>query len=67
MFQRFRVTKKQKQIIEAKEKETLIQKHIIEEKQKEIIDSIKYARRIQNALMSSEKLIHKQLKDLNKK
>jgi hypothetical protein len=33
------------------------QKHLIEEKQREIIDSIKYAQRIQNALITSEKYI----------
>lgn len=40
---------------------------IIEEKQKEILDSIYYARRIQNALITSEKYIQKSLSKLNKK
>jgi tetratricopeptide (TPR) repeat protein len=34
-----------------------LQKQIIEEKQKEILDSIHYARRIQNALITSERYI----------
>ena len=43
------------------------QKHVIEEKQKEILDSIYYARRIQRALITNEKYIHKKLKFLNSK
>lgn len=35
------------------------QKKIIEEKNKDILDSIRYARRIQNALLPSEKYIDK--------
>ncbi|MCD6017126.1 MAG: protein serine/threonine phosphatase [Bacteroidetes bacterium] len=42
------------------------QKHIIEEKQKEILDSIHYARRIQTALITSEKYIHRNLNKLNR-
>jgi len=41
------------------------QKEIIEEKQKEILDSIHYAKRIQTALLPSEKYIAKNLKELN--
>lgn len=42
------------------------QKEIIEEKNKEIIDSIHYAKRIQTALMSSEKTIAGNIKRLKK-
>jgi tetratricopeptide (TPR) repeat protein len=42
------------------------QKHIIEEKQKEILDSIYYARRIQRALLTSEKYIVRNLNKLSK-
>jgi tetratricopeptide (TPR) repeat protein len=42
------------------------QKHIIEEKQKEILDSIHYAKRIQTALITSEKYFEKSLNKLNK-
>lgn len=44
--------------------EIIKQKHIIEEKQKEIIDSIYYARRIQRALLTSEKYIDRNLNKL---
>ncbi|MBL7921990.1 MAG: tetratricopeptide repeat protein [Bacteroidia bacterium] len=65
-----RITKKQKQIIEAKEKETQAQnsiiteqKHLVEEKHKEITDSINYAERIQRSLLASEELLDKNLKE----
>lgn len=44
--------------------EIIHQKHIIEEKQKEILDSIYYARRIQRALLTSEKYIERNLNKL---
>jgi tetratricopeptide (TPR) repeat protein len=40
------------------------QKLIVEEKQKEILDSIHYAKRIQHALMASEKYVERSLKKL---
>jgi len=59
IFNRFKVTQKQKQVIEIKEQETqkqneiiTLQKHIVEEKQKEILDSINYAKRIQQTLLA---------------
>jgi tetratricopeptide (TPR) repeat protein len=42
------------------------QKHMIEEKQKEILDSIHYAKRIQTALLTSEKYIERNLNKLEK-
>lgn len=71
MYNRFRVTRKQKQIIETQKVEVdqqreladerrIIaegQKQIIEEKQKEILDSIHYAKRIQQAMLTSEDYI----------
>ncbi len=45
----------------------LHQKHLVDEKQKEILDSIYYARKIQLALLPSEKYIDKNLAQLNKK
>jgi serine phosphatase RsbU (regulator of sigma subunit)/tetratricopeptide (TPR) repeat protein len=54
LFKRFRITNKQKDIIE-------IQKHLVDEKQKEIIDSINYAKRIQSAILPAASLIKKQL------
>ncbi len=41
------------------------QKKLVEEKQKEILDSIRYARRIQSALITPEKYIDKSLNKLN--
>jgi hypothetical protein len=59
IFRSLRITRKQKQIIEQ-------QKHLVEEKQKEILDSIHYARRIQTALLPTDKYIEKSLKRLIK-
>lgn len=47
LYNRFRTTRKQKFIIEE-------QKHIVEEKNKEILDSITYAKRIQQAVLKEE-------------
>ncbi len=72
MFNRFRITARQKQIIEAKEKETQEQNELIshqniqveqqnvllEHKQKEILDSISYAKRLQDAILPSKSLIN---------
>jgi tetratricopeptide (TPR) repeat protein len=57
MYKRYRLTQKQKMVIEEKEKETLHQKEVIEEKHKEITDSITYAKRIQSAILPSFNLI----------
>lgn len=68
MLNRFRVTQKQKNIIELKEKETQqqneiikIQKHLVEEKHKEITDSINYAERIQRSFLATEKQLSENL------
>ncbi|MBL7898741.1 MAG: serine/threonine-protein phosphatase, partial [Crocinitomicaceae bacterium] len=53
---RFRVTQRQKKIIEE-------QKHEVEEKNKEILDSIRYAKRIQNAILPSMDAMNKALKN----
>lgn len=63
MFNRFKVTNKQKQIIEVKEKETQRQKELIEEKQKEIVDSINYAKRIQYTLLAHHDFLAENLDD----
>jgi serine phosphatase RsbU (regulator of sigma subunit)/tetratricopeptide (TPR) repeat protein len=47
LFNRFKVTSRQKQVIEE-------QKLIVEVKNKEVMDSINYARRIQDALLKEE-------------
>jgi len=63
MVNRFRITNKQKHIIELKEVETQKQKHIIEEKHKEITDSINYAERIQRSFLASDELLKENLND----
>ena len=71
IYNRFRVTRKQKYIIESQKVEVEQQreladnrrviaeeqKYIIEQKQKEILDSIHYAKRIQQAMLASEEYI----------
>ena len=66
VFNRFRVTNKQKKIIEE-------QKHLVDEafeklaeKNKEVLDSIHYAKRIQVALLPNEKYINRNLHKLNR-
>ncbi|MBK6834704.1 MAG: tetratricopeptide repeat protein [Bacteroidetes bacterium] len=68
VFNRFRITQKQKAVIENQkllvdEKNEVLnqQKHIIEEHQKEIIDSITYAKRIQDAILPPSELIKSKL------
>ncbi|MBL7932869.1 MAG: tetratricopeptide repeat protein [Bacteroidia bacterium] len=63
MYNRFRITQKQKQIIEQKEKETQQQKLIIEEKHKEISDSINYAERIQRIFLATKEILDANLKE----
>ena len=67
IFRSLKITRKQKTVIELKKKETEEQKRIIEEKNKDIIDSIHYAKRIQQALLPTEKYIAKKLNSLTKK
>jgi serine phosphatase RsbU (regulator of sigma subunit) len=68
MYNRFKVTQRQKVVIEAKEKEThsqniiiTQQKHLVEEKHKEITDSINYAERIQRSFMATKDLLDHKL------
>lgn len=80
IFSRYRITQKQKKIIELKNIETEKQKNTIaeqkemvdiafeqlHEKNKQVIDSINYASRIQKALTPSDKFIEAQLRRLKK-
>ncbi len=63
LFNRFRVTKKQKIMIELKENETQLQKQIIEEKHKEITDSINYAERIQRSFLATQQHLDQNLSE----
>ena len=56
IYDRFKKTQKQKVIIELKEKETQQQKELLQNKNKEILDSINYAKRLQEAILPSQKI-----------
>lgn len=71
VFNRLQVTKKQKTIIVAQkqlveqQKEAVEEAHaLLEEKNSEIIASIRYAKRIQDALMTSQKYIERNINRL---
>ncbi|HEX7414622.1 MAG TPA: tetratricopeptide repeat protein [Bacteroidia bacterium] len=71
MYRRFKITQKQKHIIELQKDEVSRQKEMVDkayaalhEKNEEVMASIRYAKRIQDALMTSEKYIHKTLNRL---
>jgi tetratricopeptide (TPR) repeat protein len=51
IFNRFRITLKQKQLIEKQKEKVESQKTIIEYKNKQVLDSIYYAKRIQTAIL----------------
>jgi len=54
LFSRFRITQRQKNIIER-------QKSLVEEKNKEILDSITYAKRLQDAILPPMSIVEKYL------
>jgi tetratricopeptide (TPR) repeat protein len=60
LYNRFRITQKQKGIIEE-------QKLLVDIKNKEIVDSINYAKRIQKAHLPTDKYVAKSLDRLSKK
>lgn len=51
----------QKDIITEQKNEVEGQKHLIEEKQKEIVDSITYAKRLQEAILPAQEIVDKHL------
>lgn len=57
MYNRFRIIRRQKKVIEIKNRETEEQKEIIEAKQKEILASISYAKRLQEAILPPQRMI----------
>ena len=61
IFRSLWVAQKQKKVIEEQKQLVDHQKQLVEEKQKEILDSIHYARRIQTALLPTEKYIERSL------
>ena len=64
MYNRFKVTQRQNIIIEEQKHLVENQKHIIEEKHKEVLDSIRYAKRIQDALLTPKTYIERNIKRL---
>lgn len=68
LFNRFRITRRQKDIIEAQKHqveqqkhEVERQKHMLEEKNTEILDSISYARRLQEAILPPDSLLKRNI------
>ncbi len=57
IFNRFRVTNKQKKVIEDQKKKVDSAYDQLEEKNTEILDSINYAKRIQSAILPPKKLV----------
>ncbi|MBP7808538.1 MAG: tetratricopeptide repeat protein [Bacteroidia bacterium] len=66
MYNRFKITQAQKNIIELQKEEVERQKLLAEVKQEEILDSINYAKRIQKAHMPTDIYMAKNLARLKK-
>jgi tetratricopeptide (TPR) repeat protein len=65
LFNRYKITQKQKLVIEKQKQIVEEQKQLVEEKQKEVLDSIRYAERIQKAQLPSENYISKAFRKFN--
>lgn len=63
LYNRYKLTQRQKILISEQKQEVEHQKHMVDEKQKEIVDSINYAQRIQYALLANKKLLDDNLPD----
>ncbi|MCB9224085.1 MAG: tetratricopeptide repeat protein [Crocinitomicaceae bacterium] len=63
MFNRYRLTQKQKRVIEEQKEQVDLAFEQLEEKNTEILDSINYAKRIQTAILPPEKLWKENLKE----
>jgi serine phosphatase RsbU (regulator of sigma subunit) len=57
LYNRIKITQRQKHVIELQKKEVERQKHLVDEKNHEILDSITYAKRIQSAILPPQRLI----------
>ncbi|MFN4234486.1 MAG: tetratricopeptide repeat protein [Bacteroidia bacterium] len=66
-YRSLKLSQRQKHIIQLQKENSEQQRKIVEEKNKEILDSIHYAKRIQQALITSELYIDKHLKRLMKR
>jgi tetratricopeptide (TPR) repeat protein len=63
LYRRIKIIQKQKYIIELQKNEVSRQKILIEEKQNKIVDSINYARYIQQSILADEDKIRECIKD----
>jgi serine phosphatase RsbU (regulator of sigma subunit) len=61
VLKRFRITRKQNVIIEGQKEKVDLAYMQLEEKSREILDSINYAKRIQNAILPPQKLVKEKL------
>lgn len=61
LYNRFKVTRQQKNLISEQKSVLQEQKELVEEKNKEIIDSITYAKRLQEAILPPVEVMHKHL------
>jgi serine phosphatase RsbU (regulator of sigma subunit) len=57
VFRNLKTSQKQNKIIASQKQEVEIQKHLVDEKQKEIVDSITYAKRLQEAILPPTQFI----------
>jgi tetratricopeptide (TPR) repeat protein len=64
IFRSYRAKQKVNEELLVKNEIIAEQKRVVEEKQKEIIDSIRYAKRIQMSLLASEKYVHRSIEKL---
>ncbi|MCK6648517.1 MAG: tetratricopeptide repeat protein, partial [Bacteroidia bacterium] len=62
LYKRFITTQRQKVIIEQQKKDVEHQKELVQEKNKEILDSINYAKRLQEAILPPQKFVDQHLK-----
>jgi tetratricopeptide (TPR) repeat protein len=65
-FKAYRTKQKANKLILEQKELVLTQKLIVQEKQREIVDSIHYAKRIQSAIIPSEKNIQRQLEKIKR-
>jgi serine phosphatase RsbU (regulator of sigma subunit) len=63
MYRNYREKKKANELLAAQKHEIEVQKALVEEKNLEVTDSIKYAQRIQQALLPSEQYLGRYLSD----
>lgn len=61
IYKRYKISVRQKEIINLQKNEMYHQKLLVEEKQKEIVDSINYAKRIQQTLLANEDFLKQHL------